>query len=156
MFSKLVLVKPLKTSEEHLPMMAYSHPSLINRLQEKRQISEIEAEELFDDTKRFLYLCAESSVPMSPPPAIDDCWHHFILFTRDYARFCTEFFGVFLHHRPRYLNDPPADGSHSTNSLVAAKRKFGKLSKNWDYPIEVTGNCDKCSNCERCSSTGDE
>jgi hypothetical protein len=127
--------------------MAYTHPSLIHRLQEKCGISTKAAIELFDDTKRFLYLCADSNVPMTPPPSIDECWHHFILFTKDYASFCDQHFGVFLHHRPRYIDDPPIYGSPSLNTLTAAKKQFGNLSENWCYPQEITANCDKCAGC---------
>ena len=31
---------------------------------------------------------------------VDEVWHIFILFTKDYARFCDEVFGFFLHHQP--------------------------------------------------------
>jgi hypothetical protein len=32
---------------------------------------------------------------------IDMMWHTFLLFTRDYARFCRTYFGFFVHHQPR-------------------------------------------------------
>ncbi|MDP9198349.1 MAG: hypothetical protein M3O07_03925, partial [Pseudomonadota bacterium] len=35
-----------------------------------------------------------------PSQAVDDLWHEFILFTRDYKKFCDEAFGQFLHHTP--------------------------------------------------------
>jgi hypothetical protein len=35
-----------------------------------------------------------------PSAAVDDAWHEFILFTRDYDRFCQKAFGQFLHHTP--------------------------------------------------------
>ena len=31
----------------------------------------------------------------------DKLWHAFILFTKDYARFCSEAVGFFIHHVPR-------------------------------------------------------
>src|SRR5262245_10907427 len=33
-----------------------------------------------------------------PSQVVDDLWHEFILFTRDYQAFCGEAFGNFLHH----------------------------------------------------------
>ena len=128
-------------------IMAYQHPSLLRRIEDKCGISGEAATELFDDTKRFLYLCADSNVPLSPTPAIDGCWHEFLLFTKDYADFCRQFFGVFLHHRPRYINDPPADGSHRQNTINAAKRHFSNLSKNWEYPPQTVNDCDHCMGC---------
>ncbi len=35
-----------------------------------------------------------------PTQVTDDLWHEFILFTRDYQRFCDKAFGQFLHHTP--------------------------------------------------------
>ncbi len=35
-----------------------------------------------------------------PSQAVDDLWHAFILYTRDYEAFCEQSFGRFLHHTP--------------------------------------------------------
>lgn len=35
-----------------------------------------------------------------PSQVVDDLWHEFILFTRDYQAFCQTAFGNFLHHTP--------------------------------------------------------
>jgi len=35
-----------------------------------------------------------------PSQVVDDLWHEFILFTRDYQVFCQAAFGKFLHHTP--------------------------------------------------------
>lgn len=35
-----------------------------------------------------------------PSQVADDLWHEFILYTRDYERFCSKAFGRFLHHTP--------------------------------------------------------
>jgi hypothetical protein len=32
--------------------------------------------------------------------AIDEMWHTFVLFTKDYAAFCERYFGHFVHHVP--------------------------------------------------------
>jgi len=45
-----------------------------------------------------------------PSQVVDDLWHEFILFTRDYQRFCEQAFGQFLHHTPAVkLGDVKAD-----------------------------------------------
>jgi hypothetical protein len=31
---------------------------------------------------------------------VDEAWHQFVLFTRQYTDFCQRFFGKFLHHNP--------------------------------------------------------
>lgn len=35
-----------------------------------------------------------------PSQIVDELWHEFILYTREYERFCRQAFGGFLHHRP--------------------------------------------------------
>lgn len=35
-----------------------------------------------------------------PSQVVDDLWHDFILFTRQYERFCEQAFGQYLHHTP--------------------------------------------------------
>ncbi len=35
-----------------------------------------------------------------PSRIVDDAWHEFILFTRDYQNFCTQAFDYFLHRTP--------------------------------------------------------
>jgi hypothetical protein len=35
-----------------------------------------------------------------PSQVVDDLWHEFILYTREYQRFCSKAFGRFLHHSP--------------------------------------------------------
>lgn len=37
---------------------------------------------------------------MAPSDVIDPGWHTFMLHTEDYASWCEEKFGYFLHHRP--------------------------------------------------------
>ena len=69
-------------------VMAYSHPGLVERLQDKLGITEEAAIDLFDDMKRFLYLCAVTPGPLAPSGPIDEAWHHFILHTADYRLFC--------------------------------------------------------------------
>jgi len=36
---------------------------------------------------------------------IDDMWHTFLLFTKDYMLFCEEHFGKYFHHTPTHENE---------------------------------------------------
>jgi hypothetical protein len=50
--------------------------------------------------KYFLtYLKSKDFVAM-PSQVVDDFWHEFILYTRDYKQFCNQAFGQFMHHTP--------------------------------------------------------
>ncbi len=59
------------------------------------------AEELEIECKRFLY--AATIVPdvlLVPSTAVDEYWHEFILFTKEYQDFCINVAGRFIHHEP--------------------------------------------------------
>ena len=46
-----------------------------------------------------------------PSQAVDDLWHEFILYTKNYELFCRQAFGGFLHHTPAVIlgNDQVAN-----------------------------------------------
>ena len=126
-------------SEEIVPsldsVMSYQHPWLLARLVERVGLDAVVAQELFDETKRFLYLCAVSDQPLAPTARIDEVWHNFMLYSEDYAEFCDSQFGFMIHHRPWSKAEVAAsDWSivHRTRKL--AESVFGaNLSKDWDY-----------------------
>ncbi len=75
-----------------------------------------DAEKIFEDMLSYLWLCKKfeldkSQCKDSPElnftcvmhkemEIIDEMWHAFILVTVDYANFCEQYFGEFLHHLP--------------------------------------------------------
>ncbi|RJQ14558.1 hypothetical protein C4553_00590 [Candidatus Parcubacteria bacterium] len=133
-------------------VMAFQHPGLIARLQVKLNLNQEEAVSLFEDMKRFLFLCGAEDRPLAPPELIDEAWHNFILFTKDYARFCQEQFGKFIHHLPLAPGNRASDeGSLIRATTAAAKECFGEsLSPNWSYG--KAANCDKCSGSTNCQT----
>jgi len=50
-----------------------------------------------------------------PSQVADDLWHEFILYTRDYGRFCNQAFGRFLHHTPAVML---REGARRDNSAL--------------------------------------
>lgn len=50
--------------------------------------------------KDFMYACMTTKTRIGVFPEVDELWHTHILFTRDYARFCREVGGKFIHHTP--------------------------------------------------------
>lgn len=150
-------------TKEEVP--AFEFPNLVARLENKLGLTPEEAITLFADTKRFLYLSGTVPGRWGPPEKIDACWHEFILHTEEYAKFCTGYFGRFIHHHPRRPTDPPKDGARPRKTLSAVREIFGKdLSQNWVFPnmkpflknenildedIFVAGPCDSCG-CSPC------
>ncbi len=150
------------TKEE---VLNFEFPDLLDRLVNKLGISHDEAINLFNDTKRFLYLSGNVPGTWSPPEKIDACWHEFILYTHEYTDFCHQHFGRFIHHYPRRPNDHPKDSARPRKTLCAIEQIFGKdLSNNWFFPnlkpshsgmesdmdVFASGPCDSCG----CSPNG--
>jgi hypothetical protein len=88
-------------------ILAYQNPKVIWRFQDKFQIPTREAKALFRETLRWLWVCARAHELGGPPLEIrtsmmfmDEMWHEFILFTRDYERFCRDYLGRHIHHLP--------------------------------------------------------
>jgi len=98
-------IQPVSLAE----VLAYRQPAVIRRYAKEHGASPEEATELFQETLKWLYLCYRSGTDlpegtgctMTPDiTKLDDMWHTFLLFTRDYADFCEHYFGFFLHHVP--------------------------------------------------------
>lgn len=48
----------------------------------------------------LMYISASRNLHVLPPLDADEVWHAHIIHTREYAAFCQEHFGQFLHHVP--------------------------------------------------------
>jgi hypothetical protein len=90
-------------------VLAYRHPAVLRRYRKEHDASQQEAEEVFRETLKWLYLCHRAAADgpdgfdcsISPElEKLDWMWHTFLLFTRDYADFCDRSFGTFIHHVP--------------------------------------------------------
>lgn len=127
-------------------VMGYKNDSLVRRFQHKLGLSQKEAQMLLDDVKRFLYLCATEEKRIVPPGMVDEGWHSFILFTKDYANFCQRYFGKFIHHQPwttKSITKGQTALVAQTKTII--RRVFGKMpSKFWVFKAE-------CSICARWS-----
>lgn len=68
-----------------------------------------EAAEHERELRRYLSICALHPTERFPMfPKVDGLWHVFILYTGEYASFCRDAAGRFIHHAP---NDDVEDGS---------------------------------------------
>ncbi len=133
-----------KETAELADIMNYENDAVEARIQKELAYSPWAASELFRDLKRFLWVSTIVDGPIAPPPAIDDAWHVFLLFTQDYAAFCNCFFGRFLHHRPRRPGDLP-DGGKAVRGMIGAIRMhlggFESLSANWQFTGMKSADC---------------
>ena len=140
-------------------VLSYQHKGLIERLMDKMSLSRNEAEELKSDMLRFLYLCGTDvkSRTFAPPELIDEAWHNFILFTREYGGFCKRYFGGFIHHAPNTSEKEARKGTLQ-KTLEQARVSFGPLSQYWGNTASencVGGSCsasDPCVGSTNCQS----
>lgn len=79
---------------------------LVARVQKDHGVVKEMAERIMNAALGFLDLCAKNPEKrFSPTPLVDVGWHTFLMYTQDYAKFCLERAGRFIHHEP---NDNPA------------------------------------------------
>lgn len=117
-------------------VLAYRLPELEHRLVALGLVEHVErAAELFQEVKKYLVVAdcvRESTLPMFSA-RVDEAWHQFALFTREYSEFCTRFAGVYLHHQPTASHeaaDARASASFSDFQGVY-ERTFGLLPAAW-------------------------
>jgi len=122
-------------------MQEYQHPVLLNKMQSELSISRVESEVLFDDVRKFLALCATTKHPLAPARSLDQGWHLFILFTKDYAQFCKAYCGRYIHHEPEDPFAEKKDYEAVPQTRLLAKAVFGEVSSNW---TSCLGDCKDC------------
>ena len=66
------------------------------------ELSEAQRQEVFAGLLDYFQLCRTAGKRMvaMPSQAVDDAWHEFILFTRQYDKFCQSAFGRFCTTPP--------------------------------------------------------
>ncbi|MBD8238356.1 hypothetical protein IFT96_18630 [Pseudomonas fluorescens] len=87
-------------------IMQYENPDLIIKFCKEWSVSQDEAKDIFEETKKFIFLAAQCQTECfdisvyQQMQVIDEMWHTFLLFTDQYYHFCEEYLGGFLHHFP--------------------------------------------------------
>lgn len=94
---------PRVTADTQASALAFEAPYLIEKLLKDHVVeTSSEAEALFREVKRYLVLTAsDPSVAWGMYSLrIDQIWHQFILFTREYIEYCRSHFGKYIQHAP--------------------------------------------------------
>jgi len=82
-------------------MLSYENENIISRFLDMFDVTEDEAKDLFTETRKFLFICQLKGVFIPDDLLIiDEMWHNFVLFTKDYQAFCDTHFGRYFHHLP--------------------------------------------------------
>ena len=89
-------------------VLNYKNENVIYRFTKIYAITEEEANDIFCETLKWLWLSQKVNYPFFVDDSIsiiDEMWHNFILFTKDYNDFCKKYFGKYIHHQPTTKED---------------------------------------------------
>ncbi|MFZ2315014.1 MAG: hypothetical protein WAW86_05070 [Gammaproteobacteria bacterium] len=102
---------------QNLPTLReYRNIDVLNRYAKDYPNNKLVPEEAFEELMKFFWLSLKHQDDKlrfpenrelnficgihSEMKEIDDMWHTFLLFTKDYLSFCKQYFGRFFHHSP--------------------------------------------------------
>ncbi|GAA4196645.1 hypothetical protein GCM10022252_44310 [Streptosporangium oxazolinicum] len=130
-------------------------PALFSRLTARIAIDHPEhahqADVIMEQALAFLAACAvRPTARLAPSEIVDIGWHTFILYTREYAEFCQETAGRFIHHNP--TDDNQAEGGCTAADTVAVIRGLGLpvVADLWGHAADCEGSgTGKCSQCHQ-------
>jgi hypothetical protein len=95
---------------DNFPYQRWLDKRLVAR---RPELSAEQRREVFEGLCDYFQLCrlAGKRMVAMPSQVVDDAWHEFILFTRQYDNFCRHGFGRFLHHTPAEAMRSPTQAS---------------------------------------------
>lgn len=128
---------------------AYPFVQVREKVLKEGRVPEAFVDEAIDEFRKFLALIGlgHSGMGMISPP-VDEIWHTFILFMRDYADFCNEVFGRFIHHQPT-TSLTPASPKARSRMINAYREIFGELPAIWGVSIaSCSEQCSASTNCQ--------
>lgn len=86
--------------------LAYRNDQIVYKFMERWDVSFADAEDLFDECKKLLWLMQRAGsrghrfIIDDPLRMLDEMWHTFVLFTREYTDYCERLYGMYVHHAP--------------------------------------------------------
>jgi hypothetical protein len=128
-------------------IMGYHMPQVIARCQKDYNYTDEDMVILEQELKRYLALSTvkakESLGTGMYSSDVDNLWHSFILFTKEYADFCDKYIGFFIHHIPEI------DTVRSPERQEETRKDFQAFVKNYEevfgeeiHPIWFLDMCD--------------
>jgi hypothetical protein len=104
-------------------ILQYKNQGVINRFKMNFPAKADKSDELFVGVIKYLWLSKKHELERAKAPDdqavnfvfvmheemrdIDEMWHCFILYTKDYFDFCSTYFGTYMHHVPNVVEDMP-------------------------------------------------
>lgn len=132
----------------------FEAPYLMEKLLRDQKFSSKEEYQLyFSEFKRYVYLAKITPQDMQLAmlsDKVDEVWHQFILFTREYMKFCDKFLGRYLHHMPNTSHTRNSQDSLG-NFRMAYTESFGTVPENiWNFNRRVIKAADDICSCGGC------
>lgn len=130
-------------------VLAYTNRDVVYRFQKTYAVSWEESEDIFEQVKKWLWLAnlrrcngIEEGLNIDHPlVVIDEMWHNFVLFTKEYSAFCLHFFGYYLHHAPATEGEEQVHREQLKGTSPAERQSLLKERKRpqYDYIYEHLG-----------------
>lgn len=127
----------------------YKCEAAIRHYRKELEASLEEAEAVFVECVKFLAIKAVApETNPAPSDALDMMWHAFIIQTKEYAEFCEDFAGRFLHHA---TSRAPRSNAYN-DTLQTYREAFGVEHPIWVTPLRERvpsvmpgdGDCEPC------------
>ena len=131
-------------------VLAYRNSDIVYRFQKTYGVSRELSEDIFNQVKKWLWLSHQrrltgqgTSLFIDPPlVVIDEMWHNFVLFTKEYFEFCFRYFGYYIHHAPA----TEAEDRESREKIVAqrtveerVRARKEQLRPQYEYIYDMLG-----------------
>lgn len=86
-------------------VLNYQNQDVIEGFMQSLDVTEEDAQNVFRETMRWFWYCNHSDTHGfrsidANLVIIDEMWHTFILYTKEYVEFCNRFFSRYIHHAP--------------------------------------------------------
>jgi hypothetical protein len=125
-------------------VLEYENGAVLTKFTDYYGVAREDAVVLFRETRRWMWLCASrpddvDMIIQDPLLMLDNMWHTFILFTRDYSEFCKKAFGRYIHHLPVTSTEKKAFESEIERSQEAQKLHRDKLRRFYSYVYDRVG-----------------
>ncbi len=151
--SSIVLPAQHKTVEVNETMaraMSFDMKSILERYKKDHKVQDELITLHHQELMRYLVMCS-----LSPKEGIemmskevDPLWHTFILFTKDYARFCKQVAGRFIHHAPN-VNKQENNIKEKAEKFISVYSTLFQEApdlKVWNLLCKLSGQSD-CMDC---------
>ncbi len=121
--------------------------TIIEGFMARYSVNREEAEEILQETKKWLWLAAENIKEKkgfrlfidNSLMIIDEMWHNLILHTRIYQKFCNEKLNLFIHHEPTPASEKILGFDSEVEKQKFQNEKEERLNQQLSYIYDKLG-----------------